>query len=247
MLQYIYGYHPVEMALEPDSLVKVKQIIMLEGKYKPLEASLKKLNIPFKYVSLERMNNVLQTTKHQGICAEVKDYRYFDINEIYKRQPKHHFFRLMICDKITDPHNFGSILRIAAGNDFDAVVVLNRNQVPVNSVVAKAAAGALSLIPIVEVNNLSVLLNNLKQKQFWTLAAAKTEKAVSFETLAYDFNLALIIGNEGEGVSNNILKQSDYIVEIPMSSKMESFNASVACGVLASDIYLKTIKLNTKK
>lgn len=246
MFKYIYGYHPVLMSLEKDSLVKVKKVFLVEKKHADLVPKLKQLNIPFAYLSLEKMNNLLKTTKHQNICLEVASYRYFELEELFHRMPKHKFYRFLVCDKITDPHNFGSMLRIAAGNDFDCVVILNRNQVPVNATVAKAAAGALSVVPVCEVNNLANTINFLQQKQFWMLAADKNEKAVNYQDLQYDHHLALIIGSEGEGVSNNILKKADYVVAIPMSEKIESFNASVACGVIANNIYLKTINYSNK-
>lgn len=242
MFSYIYGYHPVLMSLETNSLIKVEKVFIVNNKHQEIIPKLKKMNIPFEYISLEKMNNLLKTTKHQNICLQVFDYRYFDISEIFNKQPKNHFYRFLICDKITDPHNFGSILRIAAGNDFDCVIILNRNQVQTNGTVAKAAAGALSVIPICQVNNLNNLINFLQQKKFWILAAAKNDQAVNYHDLKYDYHLALIIGNEGKGISNNILKKSDYLVEIPMSNKIESFNASVACGIIANNIYLKSKK-----
>lgn len=244
MFSYIYGYHPVLMSLENDSLVKVKKVIIVDKKHQELLSKLKKMNIPYQLISLEKMNNLLKTTKHQNICLEVADYHYFELDEILNKKPKNNFYRFLICDKITDPHNFGSMLRIAAGNDFDCVIILNRNQVQVNGTVAKAAAGALSVIPICQVNNLSSIINFLQQKHFWTLAADKNDQAVSYQDLKYDHHLALIIGNEGEGISNNLLKKSDYIVAIDMSDKIESFNASVACGIIANNIYLKTKKNN---
>lgn len=246
MFSYIYGYHPVLMALEKDSLVKVKKVLLVNKKHTELTAKLKKLNLAFEYISLEKMNNLLKTTKHQNICVQVADYRYFELSEIFNKTPKNKFYRFLICDKITDPHNFGSILRIAAGNDFDCVIILNRNQVQVNSTVAKAAAGALSVVPICSVSNLNDTINFLQQKKFWTLAADKNDQAVNYQDLKYDHHLALIIGSEGEGVSNNILKKSDYVVAIPMSEKIESFNASVACGIIANNIYLKTIEHTNK-
>lgn len=242
MFSYIYGYHPVLMALEKSSLVKIKKVFLVENKHEKLLGQLKKAKIEYQYISLEKMNNLLQTSKHQNICAEVVSYHYFSLNEILNILPKNKFYRFLICDKITDPHNFGSILRIAAGNDFDCVIILSRNQAEVNAIVAKAAAGALSVIKICQVNNLSQIINFLQQKKFWILAADKDDKAVEYQNLKYDYHLGLIIGNEGHGISNNILKKADYLVTIPMSNEIESFNASVACGIIANNIYLKSKK-----
>jgi len=166
MFSYIYGYHPVLMALEKSSLVKIKKVFLVENKHEKLLGQLKKAKIEYQYISLEKMNNLLQTSKHQNICAEVVSYHYFSLNEILNILPKNKFYRFLICDKITDPHNFGSILRIAAGNDFDCVIILSRNQAEVNAIVAKAAAGALSVIKICQVNNLSQIINFLQQKKF---------------------------------------------------------------------------------
>lgn len=105
-------------------------------------------------------NNLLGTTKHQNIAANVKDYQYFSFDELINIDSTSKFLRILILDRISDPHNFGSMLRIAAGNDFDGIIVLNRNQSEINGAVAKAAAGALSIIPVCQVNNLTSAINN---------------------------------------------------------------------------------------
>lgn len=244
-LQYIYGYHPVLAATLCSSLIKVKKVFLVQDKYQELKPQLKKLNIDYEVVSLQVMNNLLGTNKHQNIAARVKDYQYFTFDELVKFSTSK-FLRFLILDRISDPHNFGSMLRIAAGNAFDAVIVLDRNQAVINSVVAKAAAGALSIIPICQVKNLTTIINVLQEKyKFWILAAAKTATAVDYVTIDCNSNLALIIGNEGEGIRPKLLNHSDYVIQIPMSASVESFNASVACGIIANYIYLQTIKLNT--
>ena len=243
-LQYIYGYHPIIAALSPSSLIKIKKVFLVQDKYQELKKELKSVNIPYEIISLQSMNNLLGTTKHQNIAANVKDYQYFFFDQLITISSTSRFLRILILDRISDPHNFGSILRIAAGNNFNGVIVLNRNQSEINSVVAKAAAGALSIIPICQVNNLTYAINNLQKKyKFWILAAAKTAKAIDYFAIDCSRNLALIIGNEGEGISPKLLKHTDYIVQIPISPKIESFNASVACGIIANYIYVETLKL----
>lgn len=244
-LQYIYGYHPVIAAISPSSLIKIKKLFLVQDKYQELKKELNNLNINYEIISLQAMNNLLGTTKHQNIAANVKYYQYTSFEELITVSSTSKFLRFLILDRISDPHNFGSMLRIAAGNSFDGVIVLNRNQSEINGVVAKAAAGALSLIPICQVNNLTFAINKLQEKyKFWILAAAKIAKAVDYFAVKCNSNLALIIGSEGEGISPKLLKHSDYIVQIPMSQKMESFNASVACGIVANYIYIETLKLS---
>ncbi len=244
-LQYIYGYHPVIAAMSSSSLVKIKKVLLVETKYQEIKKELKKLNISYEIITLQAMNNLLGTTKHQNIAANVKEYQYFSFNELVTSNSISKFLRFLILDRISDPHNFGSMLRIAAGNNFDGVIVLSRNQSEINGVVAKAAAGALSIIPICQVNNLTLTINNLQEKyKFWILAATKTPKAVDYFTVDCSSNLALIIGNEGEGISPKLLKHTDYIVQIPISPKIESFNAGVACGIIANYIYLETLKIS---
>ncbi|WP_338978486.1 23S rRNA (guanosine(2251)-2'-O)-methyltransferase RlmB [Spiroplasma endosymbiont of Panzeria rudis] len=244
-LQYIYGYHPIIAALSTSSLIKIKKVFLVQDKYQELKKDLKSVNIPYEIISLQAMNNLLGTTKHQNIAANVKDYQYFSFDELINIDSTSKFLRILILDRISDPHNFGSMLRIAAGNDFDGVIVLNCNQSEINGAVAKAAAGALSIIPVCQVNNLTSAINNLQEKyKFWILAAAKTAKAIDYFTIDCSSNLALIIGNEGEGISPKLLKHTDYIVQIPISPKIESFNASVACGIIANYIYVETLKLS---
>lgn len=244
-LQYIYGYHPIIAALSTSSLIKIQKVFLVQDKYQKLKKDLKSVNIPYEIISLQAMNNLLGTTKHQNIAANVKDYQYFSFDELINIDSTSKFLRILILDRISDPHNFGSMLRIAAGNDFDGVIVLNRNQSEINGAVAKAAAGALSIIPVCQVNNLTSAINNLQEKyKFWILAAAKTAKAIDYFTIDCISNLALIIGNEGEGISPKLLKHADYIVQIPISLKIESFNASVACGIIANYIYVETLKLS---
>lgn len=245
-LQYIYGYHPVIAATQSSSIIKIKKIFLVHSKYHELKVKFKTLNFEYELISLETMNNLLKTTKHQNIAAEVKPYQYFGFDELMKTTTDNTLLRFLILDRISDPHNFGAMLRIGAGNDFDAVIVLNRNQAQVNGVVAKAAAGALSVIPICQVNNLAKTITYLKDNaKFWVLAAAKTQQAINYndQKLSYDTNIALIIGSEGEGISPLLLKKTDFVVQIPMSIKIESFNASVACGIIANYIYLQTIKI----
>lgn len=245
-LKYIYGYHPVVAAINPQSLIKIRKIFLVKNKYRELKPQLNKNKIDYEIIGLEAMNNLLKTTKHQNIAAYVKNYDYFTLQELLNLQPINKFARYLILDRISDPHNFGSMLRIGACNDFDGVIVLSRNQSEINGAVAKAAAGALSIIPICQVENLTTAITKLKNNHnFWILAAAKTNKAVNYLNVKCDSNLGLIIGNEGEGISPKLLNHTDFVVQIPMSNKMESFNASVACGIIANHIYIQSLKLNT--
>ncbi|WP_375317673.1 23S rRNA (guanosine(2251)-2'-O)-methyltransferase RlmB [Spiroplasma endosymbiont of Virgichneumon dumeticola] len=245
-LEYIYGYHPVVAAINPQSLIKVRKVFLVQDKYRELKPELSKNKIEYEIIGLEAMNNLLKTTKHQNIAAYVKNYDYFTLDQLLSLQPINKFARFLILDRISDPHNFGSMLRIGAGNDFDGVIILNRNQSEINGAVAKASAGALSIIPICQVKNLTTAINKLKNEHnFWILAAAKTDKAIDYLDVKCDSNLGLIIGNEGEGISPKLLTHTDFVVQIPMSNNIESFNASVACGIIANHIYIQTVKLNT--
>lgn len=245
-LEYIYGYHPVVASIKPQSLIKVRKVFLVQDKYRELKPELSKNKIEYEIISLEAMNNLLKTTKHQNIAAYVKNYDYFTLDQLLSLQPINKFARFLILDRISDPHNFGSMLRIGAGNDFDGVIILNRNQSEINGAVAKASAGALSIIPICQVKNLTTVINKFKnERNFWILAAAKTDKAIDYLDVKCDINLGLIIGNEGEGISPKLLTHTDFVVQIPMSNNIESFNASVACGIIANHIYIQTVKLNT--
>ena len=231
----IFGRNPVKEALNAD---RVNHVYLANGFNDQKILGLIKLhNVQCSYVSPGILSSKVNGV-HQGIVAEVKPYEYLDLKELLKRSKQKKFPVLVILDGINDPHNMGAILRSCDVFDVSGVIVSKHNQVPLNGTVAKTSAGAINYVPVTLVSNINQTIDTLKENGFWIISTAG-EGSLPYDELSYDFPVALVIGNEGEGVSKLVLKNSDYIVRIPEYGHINSLNASVATGILLSFIRLK--------
>ena len=194
-----------------------------------------KKHIEPKYVELDVLNKMSRGGNHQGVIVEIKPYEYSSVEEILrnakgKKQPL-----ILILDEIEDPQNFGAILRSADAFSVDGVIVKSKNQVPLNWTVAKVSTGAIEYVKVAQVSNLNNVIQVLKDNGFWIYAAdGSAEK--SYENLDYSGSVALIVGSEGRGISQLVMKNSDFIIKIPMSGHVNSLNVSVSTGILLSKI-----------
>ena len=187
------------------------------------------------FVGKERLNQLSQTGKHQGVIAYAAAYDYAEIDDMLKlagERGEDPF--LFILDGIEDPHNLGAIIRTANIVGAHGVIIPKRRAAGLTATVAKTSAGALNYTPVAKVTNLVKTIEELKEKGLWFVCAD-----MDGETM-YDLNLTgpvgLVIGNEGEGVSRLVKEKCDYIAGIPMKGEITSLNASVAGGVLAYEI-----------
>jgi 23S rRNA (guanosine2251-2'-O)-methyltransferase len=139
---------------------------------------------------------------------------------------------MLMLDGITDPHNFGAILRSADAAGVSGVIMRERRQAPITDVVIKASAGAAYMIPIFQVVNLNQTLHILKDEGFWSVAAMSGETSRNYTKYNWNAKTILIVGAEGAGVSDLLAKEADDRVAIPMAGKVDSLNVSVATGVL---------------
>jgi 23S rRNA (guanosine2251-2'-O)-methyltransferase len=139
---------------------------------------------------------------------------------------------ILMLDGITDPHNFGAILRSAEGAGVSAVIIRERRQAPITEIVVKTSAGAAYLVPVFQVVNLSQTLKILTENGFWSVAAVAAADSRSYREYRWSGKVVLIVGAEGAGVSELLQRQADDRILIPMAGKLESLNVSVATGVL---------------
>ena len=187
-----------------------------------------------KYIDAAEMNKSCNGV-HQNVAAITKPYEYIDLEGALRLASKETNPVLLILDGIEDPHNFGAILRSADIFNVSAVIISKHNQIPLNSTVAKTSAGAINYVPVCMVNNLNQAIEKLKADGYW-IVSSDGGADTYYSDIKYDFKTALVIGSEGFGVSKLVLKNSDYIVKIPMSGKVNSLNASVAAGILLANI-----------
>ena len=172
---------------------------------------------------------------HQGIIAVAAVCEYVSVKEILDRaREKGKAPFVIICDKITDPHNLGSIIRTANCVGADGVIIPKRNSVGLNAVVAKTSAGALEYTPVAKVTNIARTLDELKEEGLW-IAGADMDGSLMYKN---DLKgaLGLVIGSEGEGISRLVKEKCDFLVSIPMFGEINSLNASVAAAILMYEV-----------
>lgn len=180
-------------------------------------------------ISLDQMS---ETHSHQGIIAQTASHEYFSLEEILsKAEAKGKQPFLLMLDALKDAYNLGSILRIADAAGVDGVIIPKHRSIGLDSMVAKASAGAIEHVPVARVTNLSQTIISLKENGFW-VAGTDTEGSISYDKADYTGPLLIIIGSEGEGMSKNIANKCDFLLSIPMSGSVNSLNAAVAAGIV---------------
>ena len=168
---------------------------------------------------------------HQGILLFIPDYQYSNINTFLNKNEE----KVVILDHIEDPHNLGAIIRTCEAAGIKSVIIPKDRQVQVNATVMKTSVGTLDNVNIVQVTNLSNTIDKLKENGYWIVGTALKD-SVDYRDIDYTGKIALIVGNEGTGISNLVMKKCDFIASIPMKGEIDSLNASVAAGVLAYEI-----------
>ena len=188
-----------------------------------------------KYVTKERLDQMSETGKHQGVIAYAAAYEYAEVEDILqKARDKGEPPFLFLLDNIEDPHNLGAIIRTANLAGAHGVIIPKNRAVGLTATVAKASAGALNYTPVAKVTNLGQTIEELKKEGLWFVCADMDG------TRMYQLDLrgpiGLVIGNEGSGVGRLVKEKCDFIASIPMQGDIDSLNASVAAGVLAYEI-----------
>lgn len=231
--QIIYGRNPVIEALEGGFIT---YLFIMEGAHlEKIIESAKKKNIPMKLISKVEMDKLCKGN-HQGVAAEVKSYQYSSLEEIIIIAQKQTHPIILMLDGITDPHNFGAIIRTAEIFNVAGIIIPKHNSVSLSSTVAKTSAGAINYVKVASVTNLSNAIQTLKDSGFWIVSSALGEHSLNYQDVKYDFKTVLVIGSEGKGVSRLVLERSDFVVKIPMFGRVNSLNASVATGILLAKI-----------
>jgi 23S rRNA (guanosine2251-2'-O)-methyltransferase len=206
-----------------------------DGPILTIKREAKKSSALIKYVAKERLDQMSETGKHQGVIAIAAAYEYAEVEDILqKAREKGETPFIFLLDGIEDPHNLGAIIRTANLAGAHGVIIPKDRAVGLTAVVARTSAGALNYTPVAKVTNLSRTIEELKKEGMW-FACADMDG-----TRMYDLNLTgaigLVIGNEGEGVSRLVREKCDMVASIPMKGDIDSLNASVAAGVLAFEV-----------
>ena len=206
-----------------------------DGPVRTIVREAKKHDTLVQFVDKERLTQLSQTGRHQGVIAYTAAYEYAQVEDMLalaKERGEDPF--LILLDDIEDPHNLGAIIRTANLAGAHGVIIPKRRAVGLTATVAKTSAGAINYTPVAKVTNLTKTMKELKEKGLWFVCADMGGESM------YKLNLTgpigLVIGNEGEGVSRLVKETCDFVAGIPMKGDIDSLNASVATGVLAYEI-----------
>jgi len=226
----IFGMNPVLEALRshPD---RIHYIAVARGAHtnRVFDAA-KKAGVPVRVLPPDQIDRLARGV-HNGVVADVSEASYADFEEIVARE-KTNF--VLILDGITDPQNFGAILRVAEGFAVDVVVIPQHESVGLTPAAVKASAGASEWIPVAQVTNLSRAIELLKERGYWIYGAAA--KGDAPDAIDFRGKVALVLGSEGKGIRRNVLEHCDRTVTIPMSGRVESFNVATAAAVLCYEV-----------
>ena len=195
----------------------------------------KKHDTMVRFVKKERLDQMSETGKHQGVIAVTAAYDYAEVEDILnKAREKGEAPFVVILDNIEDPHNLGAIIRTANLAGAHGVIIPKNRAVGLTATVARTSAGALNYTPVARVTNIARTIEELKKEGLWFVCADMG--GTSMYQLDLKGPMGLVIGNEGEGVSRVVKEKCDFVASIPMKGDIDSLNASVAAGVLAYEI-----------
>lgn len=212
-----------------------------DGPVRTIVREAKKHDTIIQFVEKERLSQLSETGKHQGVVAFAAAYEYAEVEDMLElaRQKGEDPF-LILLDNIEDPHNLGAIIRTANLAGAHGVIIPKRHAAGLTSTVAKTSAGALNYTPVAKVSNLGQTIEELKKEGMWFVCADMGGD------LMYNLNLTgpmgVVIGNEGEGVSRLVKEKCDFVAAIPMKGDIDSLNASVAAGILAYEVVRQRMK-----
>jgi len=236
----IYGRNPVLEAIREG---QVGQVWVAKGVESWLLKELDKLGAVYKLVPRIEMDQMVKTTQHQGLVAEIEETTYADPEAPFRlAKQRGEQVLLVVLDGVTDPRNYGALIRSAFALGAHGVVTEERRSAPLSALVMKASAGTASKLPLVQVKNIARYLEQVKQQGVWVYGTSgKATKTV--DQLDYQRPLAVVIGSEGEGMRRLVTEHCDELAKIPLAEGAESLNAAVALGVVLYQVRLGRRKM----
>lgn len=234
---FVFGNHATIEAIQQGRGNKLfLQEDSKSEKVEHLKQLAKENAVPVKWVPKQKLDTMTNHGVHQGIVLAITAYEYLTLDELLDRtkdKTEAPFF--LILDSLEDPHNFGSILRTADATGVDGIIIPKHRAVGITPVVTKASTGAVEYIPVARVTNLTQSIATLKENNFWIFGTDM--KGTDYRQWNTQGAIALIIGNEGRGMSQGLHKEVDELLTIPMTGHVQSLNAGVAAGLLMYEAY----------
>ncbi len=234
-----YGRHAVLAALKSDRQINriwLTDKLLAHGQFYPLVKEAKANGTIIDEVDSRRLSQLTQGGNHQGIAAQVAPYSYWDLSTLIDHAKKTPDPVIVIADGIEDPHNLGAIIRTAEALGVQGIIIPQRRAAGVTSTVMKVAAGALENMAISRVVNLNQAILKLKDAGFWIYGTTADTDSMLHQT-NFGGSVGLVIGSEGEGLSQSTEKNCDQLVAIPLVGKTPSLNASVAAAISLYEVF----------
>ena len=206
----------------------------IEGSLNKIIGKAKDNKITIKQVSSEKLEEMAKDKNHQGVVAIASDYEYFELDDILKEYEKGKGL-FIILDEIEDMHNFGAIIRTADAVGATAIIIPKRRSVLVNETVEKTSVGAVNYVKISRVANISQAIEKLKKNNIWVYSLDMDGD--SCYNANFHGDVAIVLGNEGRGISKLVKQKSDFVISLPMIGEVNSLNVSVAASIVMYEIY----------
>lgn len=233
---FIEGKNAIKQAI--DANITINKIFVdknYQGRKDDIIEMAVQHKIKFEFVPRVFLDKKSKTGHHQGYIADSVDFKYCEIDDILnkaKEQNQHPF--IVLLDGIEDPHNFGAIIRSCECAGVHGIIIPKNRAVQVNETVIRTSTGAISNMLIAKVTNLKDAVNYLKQNDIWVFACEANGENIYNKKLPQ--NIAVIIGAEGFGIKKTLIDYCDGVISLPLMGKVNSLNASVACGITIFEI-----------
>ena len=197
----------------------------------------KEFSVPIIWAPKTKLDEMTNKENHQGIVLKITPYEYLSLDDLMKQTKGKEGRFFLILDSIMDPHKLGSIMRTADAVNVDGIIIPKHRAVGITPVVVKTSTGAVEHVPVARVTNLSQTIKKLKEDNVWIFGTDMQGTDYTKWNVAGD--IALVIGNEGKGMSASLKKEMDEMITIPIDGHVQSLNASVAAGLLMYEVHRK--------
>ena len=236
-MHYIYGINSVTEALKSRGrafewvgMAKERHDIRLQR----IIEECRKIGVPVRFLQRTELDRMAGNAAHQGVVAVTSAKQYNDLEDVIASK-RGQYSLLVVLDGVEDPHNLGAILRTADAAGANGIVIPERRAAAVTGTVTKASAGASEHIPIAKVTNIARTVEELKEKDIWTVGLDE-RGTKTYDTLDYNMDCAVVLGGEGKGLHDLVKRKCDFLVSIPMLGKVPSLNVSVAAAVVLYEV-----------
>lgn len=238
--QYIFGRNPVSEALASGRAINKVWILerqpgeVRDHRLAELEKAFRERGLPLHWARRQTLDRLTGGAAHQGVVVQLAAQDYVQSSTVLERlQAEGQDGFILILDELQDGHNLGACLRVADAAAVDLIVIPERRSVSLDAYVAKASAGAIEYVPVARETNLTQFVMDLKKAGYWIFGTAM-DGSTAYDKADFSGKIALIIGSEGKGMSDKLREHCDFLLSIPMYGRLNSLNASVACGIVCS-------------